>query len=118
MGSDDGEGLDQAQDFYSYVRTTFPKTAGHWEQYTTESEFVDIIQEGDYSRDPMDDRPAFSAGIIFTAGSPNWAYTVRGLETSLGGGGGGGVPLGEGAFLHCSSLLISFALGVFAGAAL
>ena len=76
MGSDEGDGLEEATEFFDYVTTTFPNTSSHWVMYDTESEFTDIIEESDYSRDPTDDRPAFSAGIVFTAGSPDWAYTV------------------------------------------
>ena len=76
MPSNDGEGVDEATAFYEYVTETFPDTANHWEYYDTESEFTDIIGEDDYSRDPTDDRPAFSMGIVFTAGSLEWAYKV------------------------------------------
>ena len=76
MGSDEGDGLEEATEFFEYVTTTFPNTSKHWVMYDTESEFTDIIGESDYSRDPTDDRPAFSAGVVFTAGSPDWAYTV------------------------------------------
>ena len=76
MGSDEGGGLDEATAFFDYVTTDFSMTSSLWVMYDTESEFTDIIGESDYSRDPTDERPAFSAGIVFTAGSPDWAYTV------------------------------------------
>lgn len=77
MPSDDGGGAAEAADFFGYVTTTFPETAHHWASYDSESEFMDIVTDKDYSQDPTDDRPAFSAGIVFTSGSPGWAYTVR-----------------------------------------
>ena len=76
MGSDKGGGLDEAAAFFDYVTTNFSMTSSHWVMYNTESEFTDIIGESGYSRDPADERPAFSVGIVFTAGSPDWAYTV------------------------------------------
>lgn len=76
MPGDDG-GATEAADFLTHVQTTFPDTATHWVAFDSESDFLDIIRESDYSRDPTDDRPAFSAGIVFTSGSPDWAYTVR-----------------------------------------
>lgn len=78
MPADDGVAAAESVDFLTYVTTEFPDTASHWVSYDSESEFLDIIDESDYSRDPTDDRPAFSAGIVFTSGSPDWAYTVRG----------------------------------------
>ena len=77
MPSDDGSGVAEAAEFFDYVTTTFPETAHLWISYDSESEFVDIITDEEYSRDPTDDRPAFSAGIVFSSGSPEWAYTVR-----------------------------------------
>ena len=76
MGSDEGGGLDEATAFFDFVTTNFSMTSSHWVMYNTESEFTDIIGESGYSRNPTDERPAFSAGIMFTAGSPDWAYTV------------------------------------------
>lgn len=78
MPADDGAAAAEASDFLAYVTTEFPDTESHWEEYGSESEFIDIIGESDYSRDPNDNRPAFVAGIVFTSGSPDWAYTVRG----------------------------------------
>ncbi|CAM9541397.1 unnamed protein product [Ascophyllum nodosum] len=77
MGSDEGGGLDEAAAFFDYVTTNFSMTSSHWVMYNTESEFTDIIGESGYSRDAADERPAFSVGIVFTAGSPDWAYTIR-----------------------------------------
>lgn len=88
MPSDDGGGAAEAADFFDYVTTTFPETAHHWASYDSESEFMDIVTDKDYSQDPTDDRPAFSAGIVFTSGSPAWAYTVREDRDGLIGGRG------------------------------
>eukprot|EP00903_Cladosiphon_okamuranus_P008962 g8576.t1 len=84
MPADDGAAAAESTDFFSYVTTEFPDTASHWVAYDSESEFLDIIRESDYSRDPTDDRPAFSAGIVFTSGSPDWAYTIRANITKSG----------------------------------
>lgn len=76
MPADDGVAATESSDFFTYVTTEFPDTATHWIDYDSQSEFLDIIGESDYSRDPTVDRPAFSAAIVFTSGSPDWAYTV------------------------------------------
>lgn len=77
MPSNDGAAASESAAFFTHVTTAFPDTAeDHWAQYDSESAFIDIIDDSDYSRDPTDDRPAFAAGIVFTSGSPNWAYTV------------------------------------------
>ena len=76
MPSNDEDGVTEAKAFYKNVTETFPDTAIHWEYYESESDFTDVIGEDDYSRDPTDDRDAFSMGIVFTSGSPNWAYKV------------------------------------------
>lgn len=62
--------------FLAYVTAEFPDTADHWVGYGAESDFVDVVSQEGYSRDPTDDRPAFSAGIVFISGSPDWEYTV------------------------------------------
>lgn len=77
MPSNDGAAATEAEAFLQYVQDTFPDTASHWIGYDTESGFVDIMAQEGYSRDPTDDRPAFTAGIVFTSGSPAWQYTVR-----------------------------------------
>lgn len=91
MPSEDGAAATEAKDFLEYVQDTFPNTASNWVGYDTESEFVDIMAQEDYSRDPMDDRPAFTAGIVFTSGSPAWEYTVR-VDNMDSLRGKGGVP--------------------------
>lgn len=88
MPSNDGVAATEADDFLAYVTTAFPDTASHWVGYDSESEFVDIMTQEGYSRDPTDDRPAFAAGIVFTSGSPAWEYTVSVDNTGSGGGGG------------------------------
>lgn len=95
MPSDDGDAITVAQDFFDYVEAEFPDTASHWEFYDTESEFLDIVDASDYSRDPTDERPAFVAGVVFTSGSPDWEYTVRVCvwEPGFGGSWGGGGTL-------------------------
>lgn len=85
MPADDGSGAAESDNFLAYVTTEFPDTAPHWVGYDSESDFLDIIGESDYGRDPTDDRPAFSAGIVFTSGSPDWAYTVS-TGNALSGG--------------------------------
>lgn len=85
--------------FLAYVTTAFPNTAAHWVGYESESDFVDVMSQDDYSRDPTDDRPAFSAGIVFTSGSPDWEYTVRWnlwFLSGAGAGGGGACDFGAG----------------------
>ena len=77
MASDEGEGSTEAADFLTYVTGTFPNLAEHWIGYDTESAFLDIINNEDYSLNEFDDLPAFSAGGVFTSGSPDWAYAVR-----------------------------------------
>lgn len=84
MSSDDGRGTSEAADFLTHVTDMFPALAHHWIGYDTESEFLDIIDDDDYSQSEGDGFPAFSAGIVFTSGSPDWAYTVR----RFGGGEG------------------------------
>ncbi|CAM9405596.1 unnamed protein product, partial [Scytosiphon promiscuus] len=84
MPADDGVAATEAQAFYDYVVEEFPGTASHWERFDSESEFLNIIDESDYSRDATDDRPAFSAGIVFTSGSPDWSYTIRANITKSG----------------------------------
>lgn len=88
MGSDDGGGSTEAADFLTYVTDTFPNLADHWIGYETESAFLDIINDEDYSLNEFTDLPAFSAGVVFTSGSPDWAYTVRRFwgEGEQGGG--------------------------------
>ena len=76
MPSNDGAAASESADFFTYVTTTFPDTQSHWAEYDSESAFIDVIDDSGYSRDPTDNRPAFSAGIVFTSGSPDWAYTV------------------------------------------
>lgn len=79
MGEDGSTGGSaQATDFIAYVTTQYPDTSARWLFYETESEFDDVISGGDYSRN-MDnnDPPGFIAGIVFSAGSPDWEYMVR-----------------------------------------
>lgn len=72
----DGTPAAFAEAFLDYVNTTFPDTASRWLGYASESDFVNIISQDTFSRDPTDDLPAFAAGIVFTSGTPNWEYTV------------------------------------------
>lgn len=88
MPGNDGGGATEAADFLAYVTTAFPDTAAHWVGYDAESDFDDVMSQKGYSRDPTDDRPAFSAGIVFTSGSPDWEYTVGVDIASLLGRGG------------------------------
>ena len=81
----------ESADFLTYVTTEFPDTAAHWVGYDAESDFDDIMTQKGYSRDPTDDRPAFSAGIVFISGSPDWEYTVRVGTAGLGLAGSGEV---------------------------
>lgn len=84
MSSDDGDGSDEAAEFYNYVTSTFPATADRWILYDTESDFEDVITASSYSQEsPSDDVIGLSAGIVFSSGSPAWAYTVRRTERVL-----------------------------------
>lgn len=76
MPGNDGTAAAESDDFFTYVTTEYPDTAAHWIGYDSESDFADVMSHKDYSRDPTDDRPAFSAGIVFISGSPDWEYTV------------------------------------------
>ena len=89
MPSNDGAAASESAEFVAHVKATFPSTQNHWVEYDSESAMLDIIDDSDYSRDPTDNRPAFAAGIVFTSGSPDWAYTVgggRGVHHVFGGG--------------------------------
>ena len=81
MPSDDGGGSTEAAEFFAYVTETYPNLASHWVAYDKESDFLDIVNNDDYSRKDFDELPGFSAGLVFTSGSPEWAYTVRRLGT-------------------------------------
>lgn len=84
MSSDDGGGSDEAAEFFDFVTSTFPATADRWILYDTESDFEDIITASSYSQEsPSDDVIGLSAGIVFSSGSPAWAYTVRRTERVL-----------------------------------
>lgn len=84
MDSDDLDGSSQADDFLAYVEETFPETFEHWTKYGTESEFEDVIKASGYSREaPSANVIGFSAGLVFSSGSPNWEYTVRFGSTPL-----------------------------------
>lgn len=76
MAADDGGGSTEATDFLTFVTEAFPKLAAHWVAYDTESDFLDIVNDEDYSRENFDELTPFSAGLVFTSGSPDWAYTV------------------------------------------
>lgn len=76
MAADDGGGSTEATDFFTYVTEAFPNLAAHWVAYDTESDFLDIVDDEDYSRENFDELTPFSAGLVFTSGSPDWAYTV------------------------------------------
>lgn len=67
-----------ADTFYTYMTSTYPETADRFLYYETESEFEDIISSSSYSQEaPSEDVIGFSAGIVFSSGSPDWSYTVR-----------------------------------------
>lgn len=92
MPADGGAAAGESEAFLKYVNATFPATADHWVGYGSESEFLDIVGDPDYNRDPSDTLPAFAAGVVFTSGSPDWEYTVGAvgmMQPSLGGKGGG-----------------------------
>lgn len=74
MPADGGAAATESDDFMAHVTTAFPGTADHWVSYASESEFLDVVGDSDYSM--SDELPAFSAGVVFTSGSPDWAYTV------------------------------------------
>ncbi len=76
MPSNDGAATSESAEFFTHVTSTFPDTESRWVEYGSESAFIDIIDDSDYSRDPTDNRPAFAAAVVFTSGSPDWAYTV------------------------------------------
>lgn len=95
MPADSSNGVDQASDFFDFVTTMYPNTSDHWQMFSTEQEFEDLIRDANYSRAIGEAYvlPAISAGIVFASGSPDWEYTVReysGAGGSGGGGGGGG----------------------------
>eukprot|EP00903_Cladosiphon_okamuranus_P016293 g15025.t1 len=75
MPSNDGAAASESAAFFSHVTTTFPDTESHWAEYDSESPFIDIVDSSGYSRDPTYNRSAFASGIVFTSGSPDWAYT-------------------------------------------
>ena len=100
MASDEGEGSTEAADFLTYVTGTFPNLAEHWIGYDTESAFLDIINNEDYSLNEFDDLPAFSAGVVFTSGSPDWAYTVRRFRE------GGGLECLDGILYQVSGTIV------------
>lgn len=80
MNSDDWEEGDEdiANTFNEYMSSTSPDTADRWRYYSTESDFEDEITSSSYSQEaPSDDVIGFSAGIVFSSGSPDWSYTVR-----------------------------------------
>lgn len=84
MSSDDFDGSDEAAEFYDYVTSTFPATADRWILYDTESDFEDVIASSSYSQEsPSDDVIGFSAGIVFSSGSPAWDYKVRRINNKL-----------------------------------
>lgn len=90
MNSDDsnvdGDGS-VAYTFYDYMKSTYPETADRWLYYDTESEFEDVISSSSYSQEaPSDDVIGFSAGIVFSSGSPDWSYTVRLEDSNLSEG--------------------------------
>lgn len=91
MPEDDGSGSTQANDFYNYLAATFPGSIDKWIAYASESEFEDVIGEGDYSRESVEDRAdaiGFAAGVVFSSGTPDWQYTVSvGKREGVGGRG-------------------------------
>ncbi|CAN0021601.1 unnamed protein product [Pylaiella littoralis] len=86
MPSNDGGAAVEsaAQEFFAYIEATFPNTSDHWVSYGSESRLIDVIDASDYSQDQTDNRPAFSAGIVFTSANPDWAYTIRANITKVG----------------------------------
>lgn len=83
MSADDGAAATESDNFMAHVTTAFPGTAHHWISYASESDFLDVVGDSDYSK--SDELPAFAAGVVFTSGSPDWAYTV-GADVPLQGG--------------------------------
>lgn len=74
MPEDDGAGVEEAAAFLTHVQTTYPDTANHWQLLDSERDFVDIVTADEYQAAGAD--AAFSFGIVFSSGSPDWEYTV------------------------------------------
>lgn len=92
MPEDDHKGVEEAVAFLSYVRTAFPDTASHWEAVDSERVFVETIEASDdgdgSSVGVLHD---FSAGIVFSSGSPDWKYKVGMLDGGTRSAPGGSV---------------------------
>lgn len=78
MPKDSSNGVDEANAFLAHVQDTYPETADHWQALDSEEEFMSIVTSEGYASNGAD--AGFSFGIVFSSGSPDWEYKVRGHE--------------------------------------
>ncbi|CAM9259808.1 unnamed protein product [Ectocarpus sp. 4 AP-2014] len=76
MPKDSTNGVDEANDFLSYVQAAYPESADHWRALESEAEFTEIVTDESYTSAGAD--PGLSFGVVFCSGGPDWEYKARG----------------------------------------